>query len=250
MSKYFVKPSRYVAILDDSLRREWCSAAIREHNGRSSASTASRRRTGDRDCTYPRFLEYRRAALARAINEFIGSTDSPVAALSIDTILADGETDTVEFKSSARWDYRESRHNKILESVIAKTITGFLNAKGGTLLIGVGDDGKVVGLEPDYKTLAKRPDRDGYQQFLVNLVSDAMGKDQCANLAISFHPVDGKEVCAIRASASARPVYVKDNQQTRFYLRTGNQNRHRETNERTQWWLPNGQHYTPPSPAS
>jgi hypothetical protein len=180
---------------------------------------------------YPRFLEYRRAALARTINEFIGSTDSPAAALSIDTILADGETDTVEFKASARWDYRESHHNKILEGVIAKTITGFLNAKGGTLLIGVGDDGKVVGLEPDYGTLAKRPDRDGYQQFLVNLVSEAMGKDQCANLAISFHPVDGKEICAVRASASARPVYVKDNQQTRFYLRTGNATQELSTKE-------------------
>ena len=58
-----------------------------------------------------------------------------------------------------------------------------------------------------------------------------MGKDQCANLAISFHPVDGKEVCAVRATASARPVYVKDNQQTRFYLRTGNATQELSTKE-------------------
>ena len=180
---------------------------------------------------YPRVLEYRRAALARAINEFIGGTDTPAPAVSIEALLADGESDFVEFKASARWDYRESRPNKILESVIAKTIAGFLNGRGGTLLIGVGDDGKVVGLEPDYKTLSKRPDRDGYQQFLVNLVSDTMGKDQCANLAISFHPVDGKEICAVRASASARPVYVKDNQQTRLYLRTGNATQELTTKE-------------------
>jgi hypothetical protein len=180
---------------------------------------------------YPRFLEFRRAALARAINEFIGSTDGATPGLSIEALVADGETELVEFKSSARWDYRESRANKTLEGVIAKTVAGFLNGRGGTLLIGVADDGKVVGLEPDYKTLGKRPDRDGYQQFLITLMSETIGKDQCASLAITFHPVEGKEVCAIRATPGARPVYVKDNQQTRFYLRTGNATQELSTKE-------------------
>jgi hypothetical protein len=180
---------------------------------------------------YPRFLEFRRAALARAINELIGSTDASTPGLSIETLIADGETDSVEFKSSARWDYRESRANKVLEGVIAKTVAGFLNGKGGALLVGVADDGKTLGLEPDYKTLGKRPDRDGYQQFLVTLISETMGKDQCASLAITFHPVEGKEVCVIRATPSARPVYVKDGQQTRFYLRTGNATQELSTKE-------------------
>ena len=106
---------------------------------------------------YPRFLEYRRAALARAINEFIGSTDSPAAALSIDTILSDGESDLVEFKSSARWDYRELKPNKVLEGVIAKTLAGFLNAKGGTLLIGASDAARLSGWSPT--TRRSRSDR-------------------------------------------------------------------------------------------
>ncbi len=71
--------------------------------------------------------------------------------------------------------------------VIVKSLAAFLNAKGGTLLIGVDDDGSVCGVERDYATLGQRPDRDGYQQSLVNLVSSTLGKNACANLAISVH---------------------------------------------------------------
>ena len=78
-----------------------------------------------------------------------------------------GESEVLEFKSSARWDYREERVTKVLEQVIVKTLAAFLNAKGGILLIGVDDSGGIPGLERDYATLGKRPDRDGYQQFLV-----------------------------------------------------------------------------------
>jgi hypothetical protein len=186
---------------------------------------------------YAQFLEYRRDALAKAINDFI---QGETGALKIDVLLDGGESDSVEFKSSARWDYVENRTNKALEVAIVKTIAGFLNRAGGNLFIGLADDGKIIGLEQDYKTLSKRPDRDGYQQFLVNLVSDAMGKAVCASLSISFHPIEGKEICLIRAQASPTPVYVKDNQQTRFYLRAGNTTQELSTKEsvdytKTRW---------------
>ena len=170
---------------------------------------------------YPAFLEYRRAALASAINEFIEG-EGQRSARDIEALIADGESDSLEFKSSGRWDYRESKANKALEAVVAKTLAGFLNAKGGTLVIGVNDEGQVIGLEPDYRTLGKRPDRDGYQQFLVNLVSSTLGRDVCASLSISFHAADGREVCVVEAAASPKPVYLEEGATTKFYLRTGN----------------------------
>ncbi len=170
---------------------------------------------------YPSFLEYRRAELARAINAFIEG-DGHRRTRDIDALIAADESDAVEFKSSARWDYRESKANKALETVIAKTLAGFLNRNGGALVIGIDDEGTVLGLEPDYHTLGKRPDRDGYQQFLVNLISSTMGREVCASLSISFHPADGKEVCLVEAAASPKPVYVEEGAATKFYLRTGN----------------------------
>lgn len=174
---------------------------------------------------YREFLERRRAELAKAINEFIqGKTDEAVT-IDVDGLIAVGENELVEFKSSARWDYREKRANKTLEGVIAKTIAAFLNAKGGTLVIGIDDAGTVVGLEADHATLGRRPDRDGYQQMLVQLVSSTLGKAACANLAVSFHPADGAEVCVIRVAASTVPVYFQDDNESRLYVRLGNTSR-------------------------
>jgi hypothetical protein len=171
---------------------------------------------------YRVFLEERRAALAKTINDFMFREDGSDTALDVRALVALGEGDSLEFKSSARWDYQKSEANKALEGVIAKTIAGFLNAKGGTLLLGVSDDGQILGLEADYKTLSKRPDRDGYQQFLVNLLSSTMGKETCSFLSISFQPIDGSEVCVFRVEASPKPVYLADGAVSRFYLRTGN----------------------------
>src|SRR5208283_3043698 len=76
-------------------------------------------------------------------------------------LIAQGESDSLEFKSSFRWDLRENKVNRALEGVVLKTIAGYMNGNGGTLLIGVADDGRVVGLGHDYPTL-KKPDRDGF----------------------------------------------------------------------------------------
>ncbi len=42
-------------------------------------------------------------------------------------VIAGGENERTEFKSTLRWDIRESRTNRSLEQVIAKTIAGFMN---------------------------------------------------------------------------------------------------------------------------
>ncbi len=74
----------------------------------------------------------------------------------IEALIKAGESATVEFKSSARWDMRQNKLNKELEQVIVKTVAGFLNTEGGTLLIGVDDGGIIVGLQHDYQTLGKK----------------------------------------------------------------------------------------------
>jgi hypothetical protein len=174
---------------------------------------------------YRAFLEHRRAELAEAINEFIQGRSDEEVTVDIDGLIAGGENELVEFKSSVRWDYREKRINKGLEIIVAKTVAAFLNGKGGTLLIGVDDSGAAVGLQADYATLGKRPDRDGYQQMLVQLVSSTLGKAACANLSVSFHPIQGTEVCAVRVAASAVPVYFDDGNESRLYVRLGNTSR-------------------------
>jgi len=184
---------------------------------------------------YRHFLEYRRTALARAINDFIAQDAGVPNHVNVEALVAGGESDAVELKSSARWDYKEQRHNKALEAVVVKTVAGFLNGGGGDLVIGVSDSGEVLGLDADYSTFSRRADRDGYQQFLVTLLSAALGKGVCAWLSIFFQPLGGKDVCIVHVEPGHAPVYVEDGAQTRFFLRSGNTTQELGTRESVQY---------------
>jgi hypothetical protein len=154
-------------------------------------------------------------------------------------LIKNGEDDNLEFKSSFRFDYRQQKPNKALEGVITKTLAGFMNARGGSLLIGVSDDGSILGLEADYKTL-NRKDSDGYTQLIMSTVSEKIGTPACRLLRILFHKFEDKEVCRIIVLASPIPVYVIEDRQSHFYVRTGSGTREMDVQEaitfiKTKW---------------
>jgi len=136
------------------------------------------------------------------------------------SLIAQGESGSLEFKSSFRWDLRDNKVNRALEGVVLKTLAGYMNATGGTLLIGVADNGSVVGLEHDYKTL-KKPDRDGLEQALMTAIATRIGADACRSVQTIFHSLENKEVCRVIVAPSRRPVYVKEGDAPRLYVRTG-----------------------------
>ncbi len=136
-------------------------------------------------------------------------------------IIADGENEKVEFKSSIRYDYLRKITNRDLELVIAKTIVGFMNTKGGKLIIGVDDDGNILGLENDFKTL-KHKNKDGYEREVFRIISKQLGHKACFSNHVSFYNLNEKEVCVVDIEPSKEPVYVNDGTSTTFYVRTGN----------------------------
>jgi hypothetical protein len=148
--------------------------------------------------------------------------DQLSAALESDlqTLIAKGESANLEFKSSFRWDLRENKVNRVLEGVIMKTLAGYMNGVGGTLLIGVSDDGAILGLDSDYKTL-KKQDRDGFEQALMTAIATKLGADACQSVHIVFHAAESKEVCRVMVAPMDRPVYVKDGDAPKLYVRTG-----------------------------
>ncbi len=139
----------------------------------------------------------------------------------IEFIISNGESEQVEFKSSLRYDYVNDKINKDLEKVILKTIAGFLNAKGGTLIIGVDDSGTILGLDKDYVSLRKK-DKDGFELHLVQLISSRIGTEFCSMIHISFYKIKDKDICSLDAQSSSVPAYVNTGGKTLFYLRTGN----------------------------
>jgi hypothetical protein len=141
-------------------------------------------------------------------------------------LIASGESARVEFKSSARWDYKQSTVNKELEKVIVKTVAAFLNSEGGTLLLGVADDGTLLGLEPDYRTLGSKQNADAYENWLMTRLLESLGRDRSRSIRVSFHTVEGKQICRVDVSPSSHPVFFADEKGTeRLYVRTGNSTR-------------------------
>jgi len=139
----------------------------------------------------------------------------------VQVLIAGGESEALEFKASLRWDYTENRINKELGLPAVKTIAGFLNGNGGTLLIGVHDTGDVIGLHKDYTTF-KHPDRDGVQQHLMQLVAHYFGADICPFIHPVFHRLNGKDLARIYIEPAPHPVYVSIKDKSLFYLRAGN----------------------------
>lgn len=173
---------------------------------------------------YEDFLKLRREMIAKQINEFIDkfvSNEAEEEKMSVSDYIKLGESSILEFKSSLRWDLAQNKINKDLEKVVIKTIAGFLNCEGGALLIGVADDGSVLGIENDLKTV-KNKNRDGFQQLLVHLISNYLGVEYISYVKIGFEKVDKKQVCIVRIENSPQPVFVRDHTAKEFYVRTGN----------------------------
>jgi len=136
-------------------------------------------------------------------------------------ILLKGESNTIEFKSSFRWDYRLQKTSKEIEFAGLKTIAAFMNSAGGILLIGVDDNASIIGLEKDYETL-KKGNRDGFEQYIMQSVAVCLGTENCKNVQVSFVVSNDKDVCMIKVENIKSPAFLKNQQNTHFFVRAGN----------------------------
>lgn len=148
----------------------------------------------------------------------------------VPSLLATGESEHVEFKAAARWDRDRGSVNRDLEGAVARTIAGFLNHTGGSLLIGVTDDGRIAGLDRDYATLHD-PNRDGFERFVMGLVRTRLGGHVCPLIHVTFHRSEGQDVCRVIVEPAAQPVYLVDHGTTHFVVRVGNSTRELDVRE-------------------
>jgi hypothetical protein len=136
-------------------------------------------------------------------------------------LILGGENEKFEMKSTLRFDLRKNIINKKLEHTISKTISAFLNTDGGTLIIGVDDEGNILGLEKDFKTLSKQ-DADGFELHFRQIIKKYLGKNFEKHIKIKFPKVDDKEICLVKILKSGKPVFVKYEGNEEFFVRNGN----------------------------
>jgi hypothetical protein len=136
-------------------------------------------------------------------------------------MIAAGEGQYVEFKSSFSWDYRRQRINKDLNKAVMKNVVGFMNTTGGAILMGVDDEGQILGLEKEMKTQGK-PNRDGFENGFNMVFNKMVGAEFRHYLVVEFKEFDQKTVCRVLVMPSPQPVYLNHNNNEEFYIRTGN----------------------------
>lgn len=136
------------------------------------------------------------------------------------SIISQGESSRLEFKSSFRWDLKQNGVNKGLEGAVLKTIAAFMNSEGGSLLIGVDDEGHPLGLDKDFETL-KTKNQDGFEVALMTAIATKLGTPQCSRVTILFHTIENQNICHVLVSKSQKAVFLEAGKETKFFLRAG-----------------------------
>lgn len=227
-------PSTYLARIEsnDDIAAEDLDAIIRSHDIDPVAL---------RQDDFALFFNQRFESLLRQIGEAMGKpanrnaerSESPfvdatregeVIEAGIRALLEGGESRVVEFKSTGRKNLYTGEKDPAIEWSVLKSICAFMNTHGGTLLVGVDDNSAVVGIEADYP-FVKGNDRDGWELWLTDAVSKALGQVAATELTVHFCEIDGGTVARIDVGPSARPIFatpLKGEKRDVFFARLNN----------------------------
>lgn len=158
---------------------------------------------------------------------------------SIETILdeiARLESAEVEFKSSLQVDRKRMIHDpghppqdyksdEVLKSSL-KTIAAFANCEGGTLYIGVEDNGSLCGLEEDFSAAsAKKPDYDGWDLHLRNLIASRFSDGPALNAYVNtqLFECNDKKFVRIRVAPKKSLTFLRTGDFWELFVRVGTQ---------------------------
>lgn len=132
-------------------------------------------------------------------------------------IIASGESEKLEFKSTITTNIRTGENDKRMEKAVLKSIVAFLNTSGGILMIGVSDDGSIYGVDEN-----AFDNRDKMNLHLTHMISSKIGDEFFPY--ISFRLIDmedGKAIIRVDCSKCKKPVFLKDGKTEEFYVRSG-----------------------------
>ena len=178
---------------------------------------------------YQEFLQERRSLIAEVVRAAFAKLRTgqlpdedvmpPLPGLpqrSVEDLLGEMESERVEFKSSAYFSYRPQIPERIITESVLKTVAGFLNSNGGTLAIGIADDGEILGIQPDLDK--KNVDGDRYVGSLTTAIGNSLGPLASTMAKIRLEAVNGAQVALVHVDPSPEPIYAKLSRGDRIFL--------------------------------
>lgn len=164
---------------------------------------------------FERLLRQIEEAMRKPVNRTADRAESPFSQVEsaeavesgIRAVISSGESKVVEFKSTGRRNLKTGVADPAMEWSVIKTLAAFMNTYGGTLLIGVADNGSIVGIEEDYPVVSKK-NQDGWELWLTTLTTTSLGKVAAAELDVKIGRIDGRTVARIDVGPAAKPVFA------------------------------------------
>ena len=154
--------------------------------------------------------------IIRRLSKRVTSYLRSVQQTSTQDLIAQGEGEFVEFKSTLRWNLKAEKKDKNITHAITKTIAAFLNTDGGILLVGVADQGEVVGFSED-----RFENNDKMLLFLTDTIKTQLGTLHLDHINFHTETIAGKSVLRIDVQAGSAPCYLSKEKLDHFYIRTG-----------------------------
>ncbi|MAP80012.1 MAG: hypothetical protein CL526_02870 [Aequorivita sp.] len=134
-------------------------------------------------------------------------------------VIKQGENQKLEFKSTLSYCLRHKSKKPYVELEILKTIAAFANTNGGTLLVGVADNGKVLGLKNDF-TIYKNNPRDKFLKHFANVIKKGFTEPIDAIIKYEFDASLGKEIFLVMVEKSTKPRFLNSKGEDKeFYIR-------------------------------
>jgi serine/threonine protein kinase len=141
----------------------------------------------------------------------------------LELLIAGGESASLEFKQTLRWDTKLQKRSTEVLRASTKTVCAFLNSHGGTLLIGVSDTGEPKGLEDDLQDFSGKKTVDGFELKFRDALSANLNPDPNQLVTLSFPYVNSIQICRAEVNPSSRPVFlVAKGGSAEFFVRKGN----------------------------
>jgi hypothetical protein len=138
----------------------------------------------------------------------------------LEQLIAQGESERLEFKSTMRYNYKAGRRDEEMDREIARTLCAFMNAEGGTLIIGVSDNGTALGLDEDFSTLGSRKNKDGFEQAFANIAKNLFDPSVLQRYyRARFEQYHSKSIYVVEVEKNENPVFCLFDGVREFYIR-------------------------------
>lgn len=164
------------------------------------------------------------------------SNISTLSLASVQHEIARLETAKVEFKSSLEVDRKRivndpgrpisDYRSELVLGATLKTVAAFANSGGGTIFLGVEDNGNICGLAEDFSAVSAKGNYDGFDLYLRSIIRSRFSEGSSFNSYVNMHLYEDNGLSFLRMEVAARRrlTFLKQNDGNwGLFIRSGTQ---------------------------